>query len=161
MARITSAPIDVAKVIAEMADDTAGGTVVFLGTVRNHHRGKKVVGLEYEAYEKMAEAKMSEIEMEANRRWPIKRISIIHRKGALKIGDVSVVVAVSSEHRAEAFEAGRFAIDTLKRTVPIWKRETTPEGKTQWVEGERIEELRVTEGKSARGRGSRPRSPRV
>ncbi len=154
-------PIDVAKVMAEVGDDAAGGTVVFLGTVRNHHRGKKVVELEYEAYERMAEEKMTEIEREAMRRWPVKHISIVHRKGRLGIGDVSVVVAVSAEHRSEAFDACRFAIDALKRTVPIWKRETTPEGQTGWVEGERIEELKVMGGKSDRGTGSRQRRRRA
>ncbi len=161
MARITGTPIDVSRVMAEVADDTAGGTVVFVGTVRNHHRGKSVVELEYEAYDRMAEAKMNDIEREARKRWPIKQISVVHRKGKLKVGDVSVVVAVSAEHRSEAFEASRFVIDTLKRTVPIWKRETTPEGKTGWVEGERIEELQVTEDGSRRGTKKRQRRSRA
>ena len=140
-----------------MSDGAAGGTVLFIGTVRNNHQGRRVVGLEYEAYERMAEAKLSEIEDEARKRWPIKRIAIIHRKGRLKVGDVSVVVAVSSGHRAEAFEASRFAIESLKRTVPIWKREMTAEGMTEWVEGERIEKLAVSQGATSRGTGSHQR----
>ncbi|HZW85330.1 MAG TPA: molybdenum cofactor biosynthesis protein MoaE [Nitrososphaerales archaeon] len=160
MARISSKKIDVGKILAEVSDGAAGGIVLFIGTVRNNHQGKKVVGLEYEAYERMAEAKLSEIEDEARRRWPIKRISIVHRKGHLKVGDVSVVVAVSSGHRAEAFEASRFAIESLKRTVPIWKREVTAEGMTEWVEGERIEKLAVSQEATSRGTGSRRRPSR-
>lgn len=157
--RISGTAIDVARILERVGDDSAGGTVVFVGTVRDHDRGKKVVGLEYEAYEPMAEAKLEEIEGEAKRRWPIKAISIVHRKGSLKVGEVSVVVAVSAEHRAEAFEASRFAIESLKRTVPIWKRETTPEGKTQWVEGASIEKIVVTQGTTDRGAGSHRRKP--
>jgi len=158
--KIVGTKIDVQKSLAGVGDPTAGGTVVFVGTVRNHHRGKKVLGLEYEVYQRMAETKLQEIEEEAKRRWPIKHISIVHRKGRLRIGDVSVVIAVSAEHRAEAFEACRFAIESLKHTVPIWKRETTPEGKTEWVEGDRIEKLAVRGGKRIRGPSSRRPTPR-
>ena len=160
MPKITGAKIDVQESLAAVSDPTAGGTVVFVGTVRNHHRGKKVLGLEYEVYERMAEAKLQEIEDEARRRWPIEHITIVHRKGRLKIGEVSVVIAVSAEHRAEAFEACRFAIESLKHTVPIWKRETTTEGKTEWVEGDRIEKLVVTGRRRIRGQGSRRQGPR-
>lgn len=153
MVRITSRRIDVSKILADVSDPAAGGTVVFIGTVRNHHLGKEVEGLEYEAYSRMADAKLKEIEEEARRIWPIKQISIVHRKGHLRVGEVSVVVAVSTEHRAEAFEAGRFTIETLKRTVPIWKRETTPDGKTGWVEGNPIERPKVIARRRTRGLG--------
>ncbi len=138
-ARITSSPIDIQKILARVKDPSAGGTVLFIGTVRNVNRGRRVHGLEYEAYVKMAEKRMSEIEKEMRSKWPVKKASIVHRKGRLRVGDVSVVVAVSAEHREEAFEASRFAIDALKRTVPIWKKETGPGGSRSWVEGTSIE----------------------
>ncbi|MGP8124634.1 MAG: molybdenum cofactor biosynthesis protein MoaE [Nitrososphaerales archaeon] len=153
MAKIVSTRIDIPKILAGVSDPASGGTVVFIGTVRNNHGGKEVEGLEYEAYTRMAEAKLKEIEGEAGRRWPIGQISIVHRKGRLRVGEVSVVVAVSAEHRAEAFEASRFAIEALKRTVPIWKRESTPEGKTGWVKGNPIERLKVTRRRRALGPG--------
>jgi molybdopterin synthase catalytic subunit len=159
--RLSKRRINVAEVLERVADGGAGGTVVFVGTVRDHHRGKKVVGLEYEAYAPMAEAKLEEIELESRRRWPVRQMSIVHRTGRLRVGDVSVVVAVSAEHRAEAFEASRFAIESLKRTVPIWKREVTPDGKTEWVEGERIERLEVAPVMKGREEGSRRRRPRA
>jgi molybdopterin synthase catalytic subunit len=136
---ITRAPIDLSKVLARVKDPSAGGTVLFIGTVRNVDAGKRVYGLEYEVYLKMAENRMLEIEQEVRKKWRIKKVWIVHRRGRLKVGDVSVAVAVSAEHRAEAFEASRYAIDRLKRTVPIWKKETGPGGLADWIEGERIE----------------------
>lgn len=112
----------------------AGGVVVFEGTVRDHARGKRVKYLEYDAYPEMAEQEMVKIAAEVERRWDTDRIALVHRIGRLEIGEVSVVVAVACPHRAEAFEACRFAIDTLKTTVPIWKKEVAEDGE-EWVEG--------------------------
>jgi len=158
LARIVSGRIDISKILAEVSDPAAGGTVVFIGTVRNHDQGKEVKELEYDAYTRMAEAKLREIEATARKRWPIEEISIVHRKGRLRVGEVSVVVAVSAGHRAEAFEASRFAIESLKRTVPIWKKGSTPQGKTDWLKGSRIERLKVTTRGRTRGSGQLRRS---
>jgi molybdopterin synthase catalytic subunit len=87
----------------------------------------------------MAGSRMLEIEQEVRKKWPVRKVSMVHRRGRLKVGEVSVVVAVSAEHRAEAFEAGRYVIDKLKRTVPIWKKETGSGGREEWIEGERLE----------------------
>jgi len=133
--RITTLPIDPIKVLASVRDRSAGGTVVFVGTVRNRSEGRAVVGLEYEVYKAMAEKKMHEISQSARKRWPVKRISMVHRYGPLQVGEISVVVAVSCEHRAEAFEACRYAIDTIKRALPIWKKERFKVGRGEWVKG--------------------------
>lgn len=116
-------------------DNSAGGTVVFVGTVRNRSEGKGVKDLKYEAYKAMAEGKMQEIEKAAAAKWPVKKIASVHRYGTLRVGDVSVAVAVSCEHRADAFEACRYVIDEIKRVVPLWKKEMTEDGKEKWVEG--------------------------
>jgi molybdopterin synthase catalytic subunit len=133
--RVTSSPIDLGKIFASIRDKSAGGTVIFIGTVRDMDNGRAVRGLEYEVYREMAERKMSEIEEQAREQWRLKKITTIHRCGNLRVGEVSVAVAVSSEHRAEAFEACRFMIDSIKHTVPIWKREKTSDGKGDWVKG--------------------------
>lgn len=112
----------------------AGGIVTFEGTVRDHARGKRIRYLEYDAYPEMAEQEMAKIAAEVERRWSTDRVAMVHRIGRLEIGEVSVVVAVACPHRAEAFEACRYAIDTLKTTVPIWKKEVAEDGE-EWVEG--------------------------
>ena len=106
----------------------------FSGVVRDHHEGKQVSFLEYDAYEPMARRVMQDIAEEAWRRWQLEGIAVDHRVGRLEIGEVSVALAVSSAHRAEAFEAARFAIDELKLRAPVWKRESGPDG-TFWIEG--------------------------
>lgn len=114
----------------------AGAIVLFLGTVRDNSEAGKVDRIEYEAYEPMAEKRLEATEAEVRRRWPAtKNVKIVHRVGGLSIGDVSVAVAVSSPHRAEAFEACRHAIEKIKREVPIWKRERLADGREKWVEG--------------------------
>ena len=127
--------IDPAEVLESVHDDSAGGVVLFLGTVRNRSEGKAVVGLEYETYRRMAEMRLAEVEKEVRTRWRVNKITMIHREGRLRVGDVSVAVAVSSEHRAEAFEAARFAIDRIKTSAPIWKKEVLRGGKKLWVVG--------------------------
>ena len=131
---ITKRGVDPAKIMAEVADRDAGGTVVFVGTVRRKSEVGNVDAMEYEVYEKMAEKGLRRIEAEVRKKWPVKRVSMVHREGFLKVGEVSVVVAVSSEHRGEAFEACRYAIDRIKTTLPLWKRERI-RGKNRWVEG--------------------------
>jgi molybdopterin synthase catalytic subunit len=132
---VTPNKISPAKVLASVHDRSAGCVVLFLGTVRNRSEGRTVIGLEYEAYREMAEKRLAEVEKEARARWRVKKMMMMHRVGRLSVGDVSVAVAVSSEHRAEAFEAARFAIDRIKTTAPIWKREVLRGGKKVWVDG--------------------------
>jgi len=127
------APLDPREVEARVRGDDAGGVVTFVGAVRDHSRGHDIRHLEYEAYPGMAEREMEKIADEAARRWPDARAALAHRVGHLVIGDLAVVVAAAAPHRAEAFEACRFAIDTLKQTVPIWKKEVTTSGE-YWVE---------------------------
>lgn len=131
---VTEAPIAAADLGRQVACPTAGATVTFEGTVRNHHHGKPVDRLEYEAYGPMAEAVIRAIAEEALERWQLEGVAVSHRFGALQIGDVSVAIAVSSAHRGEAFEAVRMIIDELKQRAPIWKKETGPDG-TFWIEG--------------------------
>jgi molybdopterin synthase catalytic subunit len=128
-------PIKPASVLSSVRDDIAGGSVLFVGTIRNRSGGKTVKGLTYEVYRGMAEKKMHEIEAEVKKRWPVMKLAMVHRYGSLKVGDVSVAVAVSCEHRAEAFDACRYAIDTIKRTLPMWKKERFGSGAEAWVEG--------------------------
>jgi molybdopterin synthase catalytic subunit len=136
MFSISEDPIDVEGLLANVKDDSAGASILFLGTVRNHNEGYDVSGIYYEAYIRMAEDALSKIEAEVIKRWNLKKFAAVHRIGDLKIGEVSVAVAVSSEHRAEAFEAARYAIDQIKTEVPIWKKEVINNGKeTRWAQG--------------------------
>lgn len=131
--RVTEEPLSEAAVTAAVADPEAGGVVVFSGVVRNETGGRRVKFLEYEAHAPMAEAKMREIGEMVRARWPgVKRVAMTHRVGRLEIGEASVMIAVSAAHRAEAFEACRFAIDRLKETVPVWKKEYFEDGEV-WV----------------------------
>lgn len=130
---ISDHPLDEAEVRARVAGPDAGGLVSFIGAVRDHARGHSIEHLEYEAYAEMAEREMEKIADEAAATWPGTRVAIAHRVGRLEIGDAAVVVAAASAHRAEAFEACRFAIDTLKQRVPIWKREVATDG-AYWVD---------------------------
>ena len=137
--RVTQKKIIPAKVLESVHDKSAGGVVLFLGTVRNRSEGRSVVGLEYETYREMAEKRLAELEREVRARWRVKKMTMIHREGRLRVGEVSVAVAVSSEHRAEAFEAARFAIDRIKTSAPIWKREVLKGGRKLWVDGAPIQ----------------------
>ncbi len=129
---ITDGPIAVDRILREVADPRAGAVVLFLGVVRDNARGRHVESLEYEAYEALARREMEKIAATIGARWPVTRVAMIHRTGHLEVGEASVAVGVSAPHRAEAFEAARFAIDTLKLTVPIWKKEIW-EGGEAWV----------------------------
>lgn len=115
-----------------VADDAAGGTVVFIGTVRNQTKGKKVVSLEFESYIPMAKKEMQKIAEEVVEGWSALHVSIHHRVGNLKVGELPVIIAVATPHRKAAFEACEYAIDTLKESVPIWKKEVFEDGEV-WV----------------------------
>lgn len=131
--RVVSGPLSADAIAAEVADPGAGGVVVFSGVVRNEKGGRIVIALEYEAHVPMAEAKMREIGGTVRARWPgVRRVAMCHRVGRLDIGECSVLIAVAAAHRGEAFDACRYAIDTLKRTVPIWKKEHFADGEV-WV----------------------------
>jgi molybdopterin synthase catalytic subunit len=135
MISISEHPIEVEKLLANVRDDSAGATVLFLGTVRNHNENYAVSGIYYEAYMEMAEEAIAKIEEETIKRWNLKKFTAVHRVGNLKIGEVSVAIAVSSEHRAEAFEAGKYAIDRIKTEVPIWKKEMMSGEGGIWAQG--------------------------
>src|ERR1041384_3876945 len=132
---ITRRPIANAAIAAEVRSDTDGAVATFDGCVRNHSHGKTTLYLEYEAYEAMALAKMREIAEQVHRNYAIRRVAMVHRLGRLEIGETSVFIAVSAAHRAAAFDACRYAIDTLKKTVPIWKKEFFADGAV-WADGE-------------------------
>jgi molybdopterin synthase catalytic subunit len=132
---ITEQPLDPAALVRFAEAPEMGAVVTFSGNVRNHNRGRTVEYLEYDAYRPMAEKQLRAIAQEAVERWNC-RIAIQHRVGRLEIGDPSVIVVAACAHRGHAFEACRYAIDTLKERVPIWKREVW-EGGEAWIEGER------------------------
>src|SRR5215813_6210356 len=130
---VTTSPLSEERLAAAVGDPGAGGIVLFSGVVRDQTGGRRVKFLEYEAHAPMAEAKMREIAAEMRVRWPdIARIVMIHRIGRLEIGESSVMIGVSSPHRRQAFEACHFSIDTLKETVPVWKKEYFEDGEV-WV----------------------------
>lgn len=131
--RVVEVPLSPDAIAAAVEDPAAGGVAIFAGVVRNETGGRPVKFLEYEAHAPMAEAKMREIGESVRARWPgVKRVAVLHRTGRLEIGETSVLIAVSAAHRQDAFAACRYAIDTLKRTVPVWKKEHFEDGET-WV----------------------------
>ena len=133
MIRLTRNAIDYTALTEQVRKDDCGAVVVFLGTVRDLTGDKVTVALDYDAYPDMAEKKLAEIEADTRRRWPVGDLAMVHRLGRLELGEVSVAVAISCPHRAEAFEACRHAIDRLKELVPIWKKENWADGATEWV----------------------------
>ena len=135
MGYLTYEIIDVNKLLVESQNTSVGGTVMFLGTVREYgSENLKLLQLSYEAYETMAEEIFSDIESEAKQKWAIEKITVLHRIGTLNVGEVSVVIIVSSKHRNEAFDCCRYVIDNIKTRVPIWKMEETNRGK-KWLGG--------------------------
>lgn len=132
MVAITTDPIDVAAALSYLQSTQAGAIDLFLGVVRDNTQDRPVDRLEYEAYDRMAISEMRKIADEAHHRWPILRYTIIHRKGTLLIGEMAVLIGVATAHRADAFEACRYIIDTIKQTVPIWKKEVFTNGEV-WV----------------------------
>src|SRR5919106_2184037 len=130
--RLVDGPIDVGAVLAEVADERAGGIASFVGTVRAESRGRKVLYLEYDAYEGMAENVMAELAESLRRKYSLCEIAMAHRVGRVEIGEASVAIAVSAPHRQDALAACKEAIDTLKETVPLWKKEVY-EGGEEWL----------------------------
>jgi len=131
--RVVTEPLSPDAIADEVDDPGAGGIVIFSGVVRNETGGRPVKFLEYEAHAPMAEVKMREIGETVRGRWPgVKRVAMLHRVGRLEIGEASVLIAVAAAHRGDAFEACRYAIDTLKHTVPVWKKEHFEDGEV-WV----------------------------
>jgi len=133
MVSLTDKPIDAAVVLAQVASNSAGAVVLFLGTTREFTQGRRTTWLDYECYQEMAEKKLAELEAEARRRWPLVGCSIIHRLGRLELGEASIAIAVGSPHRHDAFAAGQWLIDTIKEVVPIWKQENWADGTSEWV----------------------------
>lgn len=164
---ITKSRIDVTQVIEDVSSRSAGATVLFLGTVRDHSEFGHVDMIDYDAYVPMAEKQMRTIEEEVKTSWPECRIRMVHRFGVLKVGEISVAVAASAPHRKEAFEACRFAIEKIKNEVPIWKKERLADGTSRWVEGKRLGQPRPEQtrtGRKASGavqRGRRRVDPRA
>ncbi|MFL5693486.1 MAG: molybdenum cofactor biosynthesis protein MoaE [Ktedonobacteraceae bacterium] len=132
--QLTREPLDRNALIAAVSHASAGGIAIFEGVVRDHARGKQIRYLEYDAYPEMAEQQIRVIVDEAQKRWGVEHVAVAHRFGRLEIGEASVIIVVATPHRAEAFEACRYIIDTLKTTVPIWKKEVATNGE-EWVEG--------------------------
>lgn len=133
MIRLTREAIDHHALTEQVRRRDCGAVVTFLGTVRDLTGDRITIALDYEAYPGMAEKKLAEIEADTRGRWPVGEIALVHRLGRLDVGEVSVAVAVSCPHRAQAFEACRHAIDRLKELVPIWKKENWSDGTTEWV----------------------------
>lgn len=131
--RLTDAEIDYTDLTESVRSHHAGAVVLFMGTVREFTGGRQTTALDYDAYPEMARAKMDEICRNAADRWPLVGAAVVHRLGHLELGDVSVALAVSAPHRQDAFEAGRFIIDRLKETVPVWKQENWADGTKEWV----------------------------
>ncbi len=130
--KLTNRVLNLQYCIDFVSAPACGGIDVFIGTVRSHTKGKAVLRLEFEAYENMALKEMRKIADKAAELWPVHKIAIHHRTGVLSVGDVPVIIAVSSAHRDAAFAACRYIIDTLKQTVPIWKKEVFEDGEV-WV----------------------------
>ena len=135
LVRLSADPLPVDEAIAFVADPGAGGTCVFVGTVRGRSDGGDVRGLRYEAWDELAIERLREIASEMLESWPLLRVAILHRTGDLAVGEASVVIACSAPHRAEAFEANRHGIERLKQDVPIWKKEAFVSGEAEWVMG--------------------------
>ena len=148
MPHLTRARLDLGDLLCEIAAPERGGVASFLGLVRDHHEGRGVKGIEYSAYEPMAESLCEAIVTEAQARWPV-RVALRHRLGELVVGDTAVAVAVAGPHRDEAFAACRYVIEELKRRVPIWKRERYADGTEQWVDPTREARSERVEGRGS------------
>jgi molybdopterin synthase catalytic subunit len=132
--RITNNRLSLQEIMPELEDKTAGALSIFIGNVRNRGRSGNISEIYYESYNKMAEQKMREIENETKTKWEIKKLVVFHRMGNIKVGETSIIIGVSSEHRNEAFEACEYVINNVKTRVPIWKKEISNESQ-KWVEG--------------------------
>jgi len=137
LVEVVADPLDPQRLVEHVRKDEAGAVALFYGVVRNENMGRKVLYLEYDAYPEMATKQMRRIAEEALERWPITDIAIQHRTGRLEIGQTSLLIAVSSPHRKEAFEACHALVDRFKEVVPIWKKEVW-EGGEEWIEGDPV-----------------------
>lgn len=137
MIKLTDNPIDATALLQSAQQPEAGAVVLFLGITRQFTKGQETVSLAYEAYREMAIKELERLEQAARSRWPLVDCSIVHRLGEVPLAEASVAIAVSSPHRADAFDAGRWLIDTLKESVPIWKQERWADGAAAWVHPER------------------------
>lgn len=135
LVRITGEPLRMEEATDFVADPAAGATCVFAGTVRNRSEAGDVTGLVYEAWDELADRRLREVAGEMRSTWPVRKVALLHRIGALDVGETSVVVACSAPHRAEAFAACRHGIERLKQDVPIWKKEGLATGEAHWVMG--------------------------
>jgi molybdopterin synthase catalytic subunit len=136
LVRVSAEPLSVDEVLAFVADPSAGGTCVFIGTVRDAGTdGATVTGLRYESWDDVALERLRSIADDLRARWTVRKLALVHRTGELDVGETSVVVAVSAAHRAEAFDACREGIEQLKHEVPIWKKEVLASGEGHWVTG--------------------------
>jgi molybdopterin synthase catalytic subunit len=135
---ITNNRLNLQEIMFELEDNSAGALSIFIGNVRNHGRSSNVSEIYYETYNEMAEEKMREIENEAQTKWGIKKLVAIHRIGNIKVGETSIIIGVSSEHRHEAFEACKYVINNVKTRVPIWKKEISKESQ-KWADGVLLE----------------------
>ncbi|MCA0172328.1 molybdenum cofactor biosynthesis protein MoaE [Bacillus sp. RAR_GA_16] len=142
--KITSDEIDVNEVITSVIRAEAGAINTFIGTVREFTGEKQTVSLQYEAYPSMAEKQLERIGAEIRQQWPNVKTSIVHRIGKLAISDIAVVIAVASPHRAESYEASRYAIERIKEIVPIWKKEYWTDGE-EWI-GDQLENMSYKNG---------------
>src|SRR5262245_62111652 len=133
MIELTEQPIDAASILARAGSTLAGAVLLFLGTTRERTGDRQTASLDYDWYREMAAKQLTELEAIARDRWPLIECCIVHRLGHLKLGEASIAIAVSCPHRLEAFEAGRWLIDTIKQDVPIWKRENWADGTSEWV----------------------------
>jgi molybdopterin synthase catalytic subunit len=134
-ASVVHEPIEAAEVLSKVGAREDGAALLFLGMVRDHADGRPVTGMTYESYEEMATPVLREIAQEASERSGTDRLAVVHRVGDLTIGEVSVAIAVSSPHRAEAYDASRYVIEEIKKRLPVWKKEHYSDGAHEWVEG--------------------------
>ena len=132
MIELSNKPLNISMALDHVRSDNSGGIDVFIGTVRDNAGGRKVVALEFEAYGKMAITEMEKIVDHTKATWPVEKVAVLHALGRVEVGGVAVVIAVSAAHRDAAFTACRYIIDTLKETVPIWKKEIFENGE-EWV----------------------------
>jgi molybdopterin synthase catalytic subunit len=133
MIQLTNQPIDSSALVAQACRPEAGAVLLFLGISREFTRGRQTISLDYEAYDEMANKKLAELEVEARRRWPLVECLIVHRLGRVSLAEASIAIVVSTPHRADAFAAGQWLIDTLKKDIPIWKREHWADGISEWI----------------------------
>jgi molybdopterin synthase catalytic subunit len=135
MIDIIKKPVDISQIMKDCKDQSAGATVLFTGSVRDHNEKERVSGIYYEAYVEMAKNVLVAIESEVLRKWHVREFIAIHRIGSLKVNDISVAVAVTTEHRQDAFEACKYTIDNIKTRIPIWKKELSESGNATWKDG--------------------------